>query len=57
MRDPDDDFLYQPHRARGERLDPALRRMVFAAAGVSVVVIVVALGWSGFRTTGLVRRR
>ncbi len=52
MRDPDDDFLYQPHRARGERLDPALRRMVFAAAGVSVVVIVVALGWSGFRTTG-----
>ena len=52
MQDPDDDFLYQPHRARGERLDPALRRMVFAAGGVSMLVIVVALGWSGFRTGG-----
>ena len=52
MQDPDDDFLYQPNRARGERLDPALRRMVLAAGGVSVLVILVALGWSGFRTTG-----
>jgi len=52
LRDPDDDFLYQPHRARGERFDPALRRMVLAAGGASMLVIVVALGWSGFRTGG-----
>lgn len=52
MQDPDDDFLYQPHRERGERLDPALRRMAMAAGGVTLLVIVVTLGWSGFRTGG-----
>ncbi|MBB5371816.1 SPOR domain-containing protein [Acidocella aromatica] len=52
MQDPDDDFLYQPHRERGERLDPALRRMVLGAGGVTLLVIVVALGWSGLRTGG-----
>ncbi len=50
MQDPDDDFLYQPHRERGERFDPALRRMALGAGGVTLLVIVVALGWSGFRT-------
>jgi hypothetical protein len=52
LQDPDDDFLYQPHRERGERLDPALRRMAMAAGGITLLVIVVTLGWSGFRTGG-----
>jgi hypothetical protein len=52
LQDPDDDFLYQPHRERGQRLDPALRRMALGAGGVTLLVIVVALGWSGFRTGG-----
>ncbi|MDR3506213.1 MAG: SPOR domain-containing protein [Acidocella sp.] len=52
MQDPDDDFLYQPQRERGERLDPALRRMALGAGGVTLLVVVVALGWSGIHTGG-----
>jgi len=43
----DDDFLYRPHRAQGQRLDPAIQRMAIAAGGVSIIVIVVAWIWSG----------
>ncbi|MBU6419476.1 MAG: SPOR domain-containing protein [Proteobacteria bacterium] len=43
----DDDFLYRPHRAKGQRLDPAIQRMAIAAAGISVLVILVAWVWSG----------
>lgn len=45
--DSDDDFLYRPHRAKGQRLDPAIKRMAIAAGGVSAVVIIVAWIWSG----------
>lgn len=44
----DDDFFYQPQGARGQRLDPAIGRMAMAAGGLSLIVIIVALGWSGF---------
>ncbi len=47
MREEDDDFLYRPHRAKGQRLDPAIQRMAIAAGGVSVLVIVIAWFWSG----------
>lgn len=47
MSGEDDDFLYRPHRAQGQRLDPAIQRMAIAAGGVSVIVIVVAWIWSG----------
>jgi SPOR domain len=47
----DDDFLYQSRRP-GQGMDPAFRRMVLGAGGVSVVVIAVALLWSGVRGTG-----
>ncbi len=47
MQEEDDDFLYRPHRARGQRLDPAIKRMAMAAGGVSVLVIVIAWVWSG----------
>ena len=47
MQDDDDDFLYRPHRAKGQRLDPAIKRMALAAGGVSVLVIVIAWAWSG----------
>lgn len=43
----DDDFLYRPHRAKGQRLDPAIKRMALVAGGVSVVVIIIAWIWSG----------
>lgn len=43
----DDDFLYRPHRAKGQRLDPAIKRMAIAAGSVSVIVIVIAWIWSG----------
>ncbi|MDE2240839.1 MAG: hypothetical protein KGJ73_13040, partial [Rhodospirillales bacterium] len=43
----DDDFLYRPHRSKGQRLDPAIQRMAIAAAGISVLVILVAWIWSG----------
>lgn len=45
--DSDDDFLYRPHRAKGQRLDPAIKRMAIAAGGVSIVVIIIAWIWSG----------
>lgn len=45
--DGDDDFLYRPHRAKGQRLDPAIKRIAIVAGGVSVFVIVVAWIWSG----------
>ncbi len=47
MQEEDDDFLYRPHRAQGQRLDPAIQRMAIAAGGVSVLVIVIAWIWSG----------
>lgn len=47
MQEDDDDFLYRPHRAKGQRLDPAIQRMAIAAGGVSVLVILVAWVWSG----------
>ncbi len=47
MPEDDDDFLYRPHRARGQRLDPAIQRMAMAAGGVSALVIVIAWLWSG----------
>ena len=46
MDEPDDHF-YQPYRARGQRLDPSIRRIAFVAGGISGFVILVALGWSG----------
>lgn len=45
--DGDDDFLYRPHRAKGQRFDPAIKRMAIAAGGVSAVVIIIAWIWSG----------
>lgn len=45
--DSDDDFLYRPHHAKGQRLDPAIKRIAIAAGGVSVLVIIVAWIWSG----------
>lgn len=48
MEGDDDDFLYRPRRAKGQRLDPAIKRMAMAAGGVSIVVIVIAWLWSGF---------
>lgn len=47
MQEEEDDFLYRPHRAKGQRLDPAIQRMAIAAGGVSVLVIVVAWAWGG----------
>lgn len=47
MQEEDDDFLYGPHRARGQRLDPAIRRMVIAAGCISVLVIFIAWAWGG----------
>ncbi|MGE4482201.1 SPOR domain-containing protein [Acidocella sp.] len=47
MQEEDDDFLYRPHRAKGQRLDPAIQRMALAAGGVSLVVILIAWAWSG----------
>ncbi|MBU6448324.1 MAG: SPOR domain-containing protein [Rhodospirillales bacterium] len=47
MQEEDDDFLYRPHRAKGQRVDPAIQRMAIAAGGVSVLVILVAWAWSG----------
>ncbi|MDD2705528.1 MAG: SPOR domain-containing protein [Acidocella sp.] len=50
--EPEDDFLYRPQRERGQRLDPAIRRMALGAGGLSLLVIVVALGWSGIHAGG-----
>lgn len=46
--DGDEDFFYQPQRGRGQRLDPAIARMVLAAGGVGLTIIIVAFIWSGF---------
>lgn len=43
----DDDFLYRPRRAKGQRLDPAIKRMAMVAGCVSAVVILIAWIWSG----------
>lgn len=42
------EFSYASRRQRPE-IDPAMRRMVLVAGGVSVLVIAVALLWSGVR--------
>lgn len=47
----DDDFVYQARRP-AQKVDPAVRRMVLGAGGVSALVIVVALLWSGVRASG-----
>jgi hypothetical protein len=47
-QDEEEDFFYQPQRDRGQRLDPAITRMALGAAGVTVLVILIAFGWSGF---------
>ncbi|GLR67413.1 hypothetical protein GCM10010909_20940 [Acidocella aquatica] len=52
MSDPgDDEFIYQTHRP-AQPMDQAVRKMVLGAGGVSVLVILVALLWSGVRATG-----
>ena len=50
MPDEEDDFVYSSRRS-GRPVDPAIRRMVLGAGGVSAFVIVVALLWSGVRGT------
>lgn len=47
----DEDFVYQARRP-AQLMDPAIRRMALGAGGVSVLVIVVALLWSGVHGTG-----
>ncbi|MDE8347395.1 MAG: SPOR domain-containing protein [Acidocella sp.] len=47
----EEDFVYRSRRPQAP-MDAAVRRMVLAAGGVSVLVIVVALLWSGVRATG-----
>jgi hypothetical protein len=48
QHDGEDDYFYQPQRARGQRLDPAVFRIALAAGGVSLVIVVTAFIWSGF---------
>jgi SPOR domain len=43
-------FVYRTRRDSG--MDPAMRRMALGAGGLSVLVIAVALLWSGVRGTG-----
>ncbi len=52
LQDDEEDFFYQPHRARGQRLDPAIMRMALAAGGVTILVIFVAFAWSGVHGGG-----
>lgn len=52
MAEEDDDFLYRPQSGRGQRVDPAIQRMALAAGGVSLLVILIAWGWSGFHAGG-----
>jgi hypothetical protein len=47
----EDGFVYRTRRAPAA-MDPAMRRMALGAGGVSLLVIVVALLWSGVRGTG-----
>lgn len=48
MAQDEDDYFYQPHRARGQRLDPAISRIALAAGGVTILIIGAAVAWSGF---------
>jgi hypothetical protein len=48
QQDGEDDYFYQPQRARGQRLDPAIFRIALAAGGVSLIIVVTAFVWSGF---------
>ncbi|HYP63440.1 MAG TPA: SPOR domain-containing protein [Acidocella sp.] len=52
LQDDDGDFFYQPQRAAGQRLDPAITRMALGAGGVTILVILVAFAWSGFHSGG-----
>jgi len=47
----EDEFVYETHRPPPP-MDRAIRRMVLGAGGLSVVVIIVAMAWSGVRATG-----
>ncbi len=47
-QDGDDDYFYQPQRVRGQRLDPAISRIALAAGGVTLLIIIAAVAWSGF---------
>jgi SPOR domain len=47
----EDGFVYRTRRDPAA-MDPAMRRMVLGAGGVSLLVIVVALLWGGVRGTG-----
>lgn len=47
----DEDFIYQTHRP-AQPMDQAVRKMVLGAGGVSVLLILVALLWSGVHATG-----
>jgi len=47
----DDAFVYRTHRP-AQKIDPAARRMVLGAGGLSLLVIAVALLWSGARGIG-----
>jgi hypothetical protein len=47
----DDSFVYRTRRPE-QKIDPAVRRMVLGAGGLSLLVIVVALLWSGARGIG-----
>ena len=46
--DGDDDYFYQPQRARGQRIDPAVSRIALAAGGATLLIIAAAVAWSGF---------
>ncbi len=49
-RDPDQNIPEYSYQARKRQsVDPAMRRIVLAAGGISVVIIGVALVWSGVR--------
>jgi hypothetical protein len=52
LQDDEGDFFYQPQRAAGQRLDPAITRMALGAGGVTTLVILVAFAWSGFHSGG-----
>ncbi len=47
-QDGEEDFFYQPQRARGQRLDPAIGRMAMAAGAAALVIIVITVIYSGF---------
>ncbi len=48
MAQDEEDFFYQPQRGQGQRLDPAISRIVLAAGGVTILIIGAAFAWSGF---------